>query len=387
MTYFQLPKSCPDIYRYLQCIPDISANSTAKISESLEFYLSDIKERIKQHNIDWDNYKKYTNPYEYIHSYVPHTKRSIAKYKPLSRSYFKMIELLNIFHLDKINHSIRTFHLAEGPGGFIEALVYTRKRQDDKYIGMTLLDDHNDENIPAWKKSSHFLNTHKNIIIETGQDKTGNILSLHNFLFCKQKYESSMDIITADGGFDFSIDFNNQEKNMARLLFAQIAFALCLQAKNGSFILKVFDCFNESTIDLLYLLSAFYKKVYIVKPKTSRYANSEKYIVCKGFMYENTSLFFEYIKTTFISMLSIPKNIHIKRFFSNIEIPLHFLTKLEDCNSIFGQQQIENIHYTLYLIDIKSQTDKIDTIIQNNIQKCVQWCLTNNVQYNSGVSV
>jgi 23S rRNA U2552 (ribose-2'-O)-methylase RlmE/FtsJ len=387
MTYFQLPRPSADIYRYLHCVPDLSDNSSTKISESLEFYLSDIKERIKLHNNDWDIYKKYTNPYEYIHSYVPHAKKSIAKYKPLSRSYFKMIELLNIFHLDKISHSIKSFHLAEGPGGFIEALVYSRKRQDDKYIGMTLLDDRNDDNIPGWKKSSYFLNTHKNIFIETGQDKTGNILSLQNLLFCKQKYESSMDIITADGGFDFSVDFNNQEKNMARLLFAQIAFALCLQAKNGSFILKVFDCFNESTIDLLYLLSAFYKKVYIVKPKTSRYANSEKYIVCKGFMYENTDLFFHYIQSTFSAMLVIPQDKHIKRFFSNIEIPLHFLSKLEDCNSIFGQQQIENIHYTLYLIDIKSQTDKIDTIIQNNIQKCIQWCLVNNVQYNTGLSV
>ena len=42
-----------------------------------------------------------------------------------------------------------------------------------------------------------------------------------------------MEIITADGGFDFSHDFSNQEINIANLLFAQIAFAIIMQKKNG----------------------------------------------------------------------------------------------------------------------------------------------------------
>ena len=31
-----------------------------------------------------------------------------------------------------------------------------------------------------------------------------------------------MDIITADGGFDFSIDFNKQEEMACRLIFSQV---------------------------------------------------------------------------------------------------------------------------------------------------------------------
>ena len=32
-----------------------------------------------------------------------------------------------------------------------------------------------------------------------------------NLLYCFEKYGNSMDLITGDGGFDFSIDFNKQE--------------------------------------------------------------------------------------------------------------------------------------------------------------------------------
>ena len=63
-----------------------------------------------------------------------------------------------------------------------------------------------------------------------------------------------MNIITGDGGFDFSVDFNDQETSSTRLLFSQICFALTLQKKEGTFILKLFDCFNRSTLDLIYIV-------------------------------------------------------------------------------------------------------------------------------------
>ena len=78
-----------------------------------------------------------------------------------------------------------------------------RKKEEDIYIGISLLDDQNDPNIPAWKKSQQFLKDHKNVYIETGSDNTGNILTMENFIFCKETYGSTMNLVTADGGFDF----------------------------------------------------------------------------------------------------------------------------------------------------------------------------------------
>lgn len=471
MIYFLLPKTDLNTYKQIE-FQDRLEISEPFICNALSYYLSNIKEKMHEYNSDWNVYKKYTNPYEYIHTMIPNKKKCVSKHAPLSRSYFKMIELAHVFKLKdftidfrpanmsfhtQLNMSsrylgsepfirshiqahktfggfaprtswspgppcppgfgcvfseeeriynneyisllkskktpIRSFHLAEGPGGFIEAFVEMRNNTEDEYIGMTLLDDDKmDMNIPAWKKSQYFLKENSNVFIENGADQTGNILNIQNFIYCKEKYKSSMDLITADGKCTFSVDCNNpqipaspsapllsQEQSNIQLLFAQIAFALCMQKKNGSFVLKIFDSFMLHTIDLLFLLSSFYEKIYITKPHTSRYANSEKYIVCKTFLFDSCDDFYPFLLEAFTKMISSEKKVFR---FLNVPIPNHFLTKLEEYNSIFGQQQIENIYYTISLIETKNKTEKMDHLIKTNIQKCIHWCIRYIVPYN-----
>ena len=377
MTYYLLPKSSPLLYKYITCIENEST-PTPIISNSLSEYLYETKKKLDEREKEWDIFKKYTNPYEYIHSPIPFKKKCISKYKPLSRSYFKMIEMVSTFNLYYDAKPIKTFHLAEGPGGFIEAMAGLRKCPNDTYIGMTIVDDNQDPNIPGWKKTESFLRQNKNVFIETGSDKTGNILSLDNLIYCKDKYASSMDLITGDGGFDFSMDFNNQEIHIAKLLFGQIAYAITMQKKGGSFILKIFDSFMQHTIDLLYILSSFYEKVYIMKPNTSRYANSERYIVCKDFIFSSCEKFYPFIYKAFEKMLSV--DLYVHRFI-NIPLSYCFTSKLEEYNAIIGQQQIEIIHYTISLIENKHKQEKIDNLIRSNIQKCIQWCTKYNIPY------
>ena len=404
----------------------IFSNQHVLISNSLSYYLSNIKEKILFYEKEWDIFKKYTNPYEYIYTLIPNKKKCVSKNKPLSNSYFKMIEIVHIFKLmndvpclieEQCNNPIKTFHLCEGNCGFIQAIVELRKNPKDKYIGMAILNNHDDNyDISSWKKSEAFLNENMNVEIETGKDGTGNILNIDNFIYCKTKYASSMDLVTGDGGFDISMDLysrgfelghseggvslkmvgdirpskesnvlkglNNQEMNISRLIFAQIAYALCLQKKGGSFVLKIFDCFMNSTIDLLYLLSSFYEKVYITKPQTSRYANSEKYVVCKNFLFSSCEDFYPFLLDIFRKMIEGCYNGNIPIRFLSVEISNHFLTKIEEFNSIFGQQQIENIYYTISLIETKNKAEKIDHLIKNNVQKCVGWCMKYGVGYN-----
>ena len=378
MTYYLLPRTYPLLYNQIDysSTPDIPDNV---LSQSLSTYLYNIKEKITIKEKQWDTYKKYTNPYEYIHTCIPLKKKAVSKYKPLSRSYFKMIEIINVFNI-QFREPIHTFHLAEGPGGFIEAFARTRLCNDDIYIGMTLLDENKDDsNIPAWKKSDTFLKAFPNVLIEDGQDGTGNILSLNNFEYVVKKYPSKMDIITADGGFDFSFDFNQQECTIGKLLFAQVAYALCLQKHHGKFILKIFDCFMQHTIDILYLLTSFYEKVYIMKPQTSRYANSEKYIICSGFLYDNHDGFYIHLLKSF-EMMSLTNENPLR--FLQCKIPTLFMNKLEEYNTIFGQKQIQNIYYTLALMENKSKYDKIDILVKTNIEKSMEWCKKYNILYN-----
>ena len=73
----------------------------------------------------------------------------------------------------------------------------------------------------------------------------------------------------------------------------------------------------------------------------------------------------------------------IQRFL-NIPIPYIYINKLEDINAILGQQQLENILGTLYLLD-NNKSDKLDTIKKSNIQKCIQWCIKHKLPYNKNI--
>ena len=345
------------------------------INKGLIDSLNNLKLEINTYGESWDIYKKYTNPYEYIHT--NYTNKSVCKLKPLSRSFYKLIELYSIFKLSDIfyNKNINTFHLAEGPGGFIEALVYLRQNSSDKYYGMTLIND--DINIPGWKKSNMFLNNNKNVIIEKGLDNSGDLLNIKNFDYCYLKYKNSMDFITGDGGFDFSVDFNKQETLSLKLIYAQICYAIVMQKYGGILILKIFDCFTEPTINFLYLLCSLYNNVNIVKPETSRLANSEKYIVCRNFKVKDTTFLYNIINKSFNNLNSEFNIIKLL----NIETPNYFLNKLEEINTLLGQQQMENICCTFTLIKTNN-TQKIESYKKNNLTKSSKWCTKYGLPFN-----
>lgn len=376
MYCFKLPKHQTQLNEYNV---KIEYNcSYESISKTLYSYVQHYKKQIGENGQDWDNLKKYTNPYEFIHTPIPNSRSSICKLKPLSRSFFKMIELLTFFNLNSDQKIITSFHLAEGPGGFIEALAYKRKNSNDTYYGMTLLDD-NDVNVPSWKKSQNFINKTPNFIIENGESEDGDLFKLENLLYCNKKYSNSIDLITADGGFDFSEDFDNQEQVVGKLLLAEIIFALTIQKEKGNFILKIFDIMNKFTLDLIYILTCFYDEVNICKPLTSRIGNSEKYVVCKGFnSSDNKNNFLEIIKKNYKNLMYENNNISS---LLNIKYDLYFINKIQEINAIYGQQQIENISYTIGLTCNKNKLEKLETMKRNNIQKSIQWCEKYNIPH------
>ena len=421
------------------------------VSSSVYSHLCDIKEQIEKYQDAWDNIKKFTNPYEYIHTNISGNKTNISKLRPLSRSFYKMIEIIkNNNILSPYAHTvsskpdnkmaITTFHLAEGPGGFIEAISYLRGQEyirvikedagsvvhsstdssitstgmtppiqilkrntdlhdevmrdleqlklsrrifetqkafhdgkqftygNDRYYGMTLIND--DPICPGWKKTRTFLENHPNVIIETGSDKTGNLISFDNFIHCATKYRNKMEIITADGGFDFSVDFNNQETMATQLILCEVFYALAMQKQGGTFILKIFDVFHKATVDILYLLCYYYNNVSITKPHTSRIANSEKYIVCQGFKISNSTKIVEQVSSLFLSLCS---NERITSILPQ-DHDLYFLNKIEEMNAMVSFQQIENITSTLSIITNHRNAEKLDQYKKINVNKCIAWC-------------
>lgn len=344
------------------------------LNNSLRIYLQNIKEEIDNVYDKWDKYKKITNKYEFINTNIQldriKNNYCVCSYKSISRSYFKLIEILYNFNFN-FDTKINSFHLAEGPGGFIEAMVNYRRNKNDKYYGITLMTKDND--VPKWNKIQDFLTKNKNINIVYGPKKDGNLYFLHNLEYFKQNYYNKFDFVTGDGGFDYSVDFNSQEKNSINLLFCEILYALIIQKVNGSFVLKIFDSFHNMTMQLLNILCYFYKEVHIYKPHTSREANSERYIVCKFMKNVNNRID---IINELCKNFDELKNKKITNIFSN-PMNNYFLNKIEEINAIHGQQQIENILQTLNYIEdnLIQNKEKVDKMKLLNIKKCIQWCI------------
>jgi 23S rRNA U2552 (ribose-2'-O)-methylase RlmE/FtsJ len=327
----------------------------------------------------WDKAKKLGNDYELI--YLPNKKNkydSIASYQPLSRSYFKLWEIIYDFELLNDSYNYTILCLAEGPGGFIEAINNYRKKQNkiDTITGITLKSINKD--IPGWKKSNKFLCANKHIKITYGSDNTGNLYNLNNIIYLKNNH-NNIDFITADGGFDFSNDFNNQEELSYRIIFCEIVTALATQKEGGTFVCKIFDSYTFITIKFLYLLYNFYEEVYITKPYTSRPANSEKYIVCKKFKTISEcylNLLFSYIK----NWDDYYKN-NFSDFLSFIELPYIFFKKINVFNNLLTNNQINNIDKTLSFINIEDD-DLIESITNNQTNKALIWCKSYSIEIN-----
>ncbi len=69
---------------------------------------------------------------------------------------------------------------------------------------------------------------------------------------------------------------NHQEYLSRRLVLCEVALALATLRRGGALVLKLFDAFLPLTGDLLFILHRCFRRIALVKPITSRPANSER---------------------------------------------------------------------------------------------------------------
>lgn len=340
----------------------------------------------------WDRAKKLTNPHELV--YTPNKKLkidSIADRNPLSRSYFKLWEILHEFSKENIyphNHELlyktqkmKVAHIAEGPGGFMEAMLNFRNQMDyhhDRLYGITLYPSNKE--IPGWRKTYNLLKQNPNINIIYGKDKTGDIYNTENILDFKQKVGEA-EIVTADGGFDFSIDFNKQEELALRLIYCEVVCALGVQKKGGMFVCKVFDLYTHLSIKLIYLLKCLYETLHIYKPSTSRPANSEKYIIACGFKGIDNTYFMELLGVIKRWHKIEADGYHVTDIFG--DIPYQFYQSLKAYNTTSYNIQTIYIKKTLSIIHHKCSLPYIKHLLQIQIKNAVGWCQSYKIPVNN----
>lgn len=326
------------------------------------------RNKIDKINCDiWKKIRWYINKYDFI-----------VKDPIINRAFYKYWEIINVFKIfEEYNSEDNIFHCAEAPGGFIQGsntylnLNFTKKviknediidsdgftkvkkyvKQKKEYKIYTIslnkdLPKYKTYNLPSYNKKI----MNKNVYITYGNDNTGDINNLDNIKYIKNLITDSY-LITADGGFDEGTDFNNKEQLHYFLILNEIYSAICLQKTNGHFILKVFDIFTSTSINLLYLLNLCYNNIYIYKPKTSRPTNSEKYIICKNFNLNELNR-----NTILITLKELSENLKIcnnkyNSFTLFKEIPKSFIENIKYMNESLLNKQCEHLEIAINLCE------------------------------------
>ena len=361
------------MYDDTQCV-SVNNREITDINNAIHEQLLNNKNNITHyHRIrKWDKYKKLTNEYELVFTST-HGFPSIASYNPISRSYFKLWEILKDFE-DEIHfpdRSITTVFLADAPGGFGEAFINYRKRWEhetnDRLYGMSL--KATNKIIPNWKFTNNYCETH-NLRLFYGKSGTGSLYDVDNIdELVETCGKSSVFFLTADGGFDFSSDFNNQEEMSLRLVLCEIYATLLLQKEGGSFVLKIYDIHNICTIKLLYILKCFYENLNVLKPLSSRPANSEKYVVCTNFKKGSSNRYDDVLQLLKFDVKNFKHNFILKDFV----VPEAFVFDILRYNMIYITNQSLYIIKTLTLIDNTNQ-EKEKEMIKQQVSKALKWC-------------
>jgi len=336
MSYYILPKNfnkC-ELFPLLknEQIPIYASYST------YNYYNKSIKQLINiclfENNNTYDTISKNFNTYEYIGSTIPDINLSVSKLNQPSYIFYDFLELSSILNIfENFNNSIKSLIISPNFLSIIDSIKSIKQNINIQNYG--------------------FLNINSSKLLTNIDDK-------FNLIFCE-------------------LD-NDTYKNNNTYIFGLINILLLIlkyQHKNGTSIIKIYNVYHKPIIDILYILSFIFEKVYVIKPNTSNIFSCDKYLVCKQFISDKYTII--YNKLNEITENNCYKNIHS---LISSDIPYYFINKIDDMNIIICKQQIELIHQIINILKNKNKTDKLNILKNNNIQKCIFWCEKHNIPYN-----
>jgi 23S rRNA U2552 (ribose-2'-O)-methylase RlmE/FtsJ len=315
----------------------------------------------------------------------------------LSRGFYKLWELLLMYDLiDNSKPNFVSAHLAEGPGSFIQATmfyrdIYTKKglSKNDKFYAITLHSEEGNTHVPELEKT--FVNfyqkespqrfvqhkTYSKQVAGSYDDKTnGDLTDPKTIRLFGGAMNEKADLVTADGGFDWKNE-NIQEQEAFRLIYAQMLGAIKVQKKGGNFVCKFFETFTMISCKFIYILNALYDQVHITKPLMSRPSNSEKYIVCMGFKYDEKDKEYKNIISKLDQILEEchkNKKLELIDIFPEILIENEFKTALTVANTYVANRQLKSINDIVRFINAQNyHGDTYQLHRQMQIDASVYW--------------
>ena len=225
----------------------------------------------------WDFIKKEIRYYENtLNKELMKYGIKIDKFTPVSRAWIKFYEILSKTKIyDNIKDDcIKTFHICEAPGTFIQATLYYLKDKKKIYDWNAMTLD------PTISKIG---DTYK--LIKNNIDKWSfnDITKKESIIYYKNKCEDK-DFIIGDCGILYETD----EKNAIKLFYSQMLFILHNLKESGLCIFKQIINFKyKILIDMLYIIFYSFEKIEFYKPNQNSFSN-EFYVICYNYVGNNT---------------------------------------------------------------------------------------------------
>ena len=237
----------------------------------------------------------------------------------VTNATLKLYEMLNTFQLIAVPPKgqrlrVRAFCNAELPGAFLIALnsyvlgLLTQRvgqgQIDFDWVassylpeaagsGSTILDD--EYGIYASHRDRWFMGPRPNAMPEGEPAVSGDVTdssvvaAIADAVHVRypelpaESIHSGATLYTSDAGIDVSGDYNRQEEHTALLNFGQIVCGVLSLAPGGVLVTKQYSFLTEFNREVITVLSPLFDCLRIIKPVTSRPANSEVYLVGTGF--------------------------------------------------------------------------------------------------------
>ena len=251
MNYYILPKNNCKIKIHLLTTTDYVPYC---ISYSLNYYLNNIYDQLfkiddETTDIKIDFINKIINPFEFINTNVPGSVVSVSKVKPGSNIFFELIEIFQTCNMNDAllsKNRLNIAHISPNNSAINYLINILREEQHDTVINT----DFDYETICN--------------------------------LFIRKKIQHKLDLIIIEFKTEDMHNSNSYIKNMLLTLCIIIKY----QSNLGNCIIKLDNILLKPILDIIFILSGIYDKVYVIKPSISNITTSDRYIVCKSFNVE-----------------------------------------------------------------------------------------------------
>jgi len=211
-----------------------------------------------------------------------------------------------------------------------------------------------------------------------------NILNIKNQKFFTESLlekGGKVHLYTADGGLDFSDNYENQELKIFPILLASARIGVASLKKGGLMILKFFDIQHECTRQLIFSLQLCFSRWTLYKPAMSRPCNPEQYFI---------GINFKHGFGTEEGMIAVYDKWQIQMKSPDVYLPYplgipnDFIQNINTLQSAIIEYQIKYLTIIFELIHIihaefkisgQSTNKLIEEILKNHERKSYNWCI------------